>query len=103
VGKMEKYLFGEAGTLNLVGGIIRIFIAVVIILSAYGLILERAPGDQIFIRATIERTFLMLVASLAVLFLGTWGGYEIGRYIQTQFNKRRELTGEASPSLSTIE
>ena len=48
---MEKYLFGEAGILNLVGGIVRIFIAVIIILSAYGLILERAPGDQIFIRA----------------------------------------------------
>ena len=103
MGKIEKYLFGEAGILNLVGGIIRIFIAVVIILSAYSLILERGPGDQIFIRATIERTLSMLVASLAVLFLGIWGGYEIGRYIQTQFNKRQGLTGEASPSLNTIE
>jgi len=44
VGEMEKYLFGEAGILNLVGGIIRLFIAVVIVLSAYGLILERAHG-----------------------------------------------------------
>lgn len=92
VGKLAEYLFGEAGVINLVGGIIRVSIAVVIILSAYALVLERAAGDQIFIRATLERTNTMLLACLVILFLGVWGGFEVGRYVQTELNKRRTRT-----------
>jgi len=85
MGKLRRYLLGEAKVVSLLGGIVRISIALMIIFSGYAIVIERAVGDQIFIQATIERTQTMLLACLATLFFGTWGGFELGRFVQSKW------------------
>jgi len=90
---LEKYLFGEARVRNLVFGIVLVFLAITLILFAYGGLLGRFSGlDGAEVVVTDPHGFvsnLLLILSL-LLFLGVWGGFEIGRYAQTEFTKRRK-------------
>ena len=90
MGRLEKYFFGEAGVKNLIQGMILIFIALGLILFAYGGVLGKPAGEEIVIAMTPEQyASTMLLIWLAILFFGVWGGFEIGRYVQTEFTKKR--------------
>ena len=83
-------MFGEAGVRNLVFGMILVFIAVGLILFGYGGLSGKPSGDQIVFDMTLEQfTSTMLAIWFAILFFGVLGGFEIGRYVQTEFTKRR--------------
>ena len=81
MGKLRRYLLGEARVVSLLGGIVRIGISLMIIFSGYIIVIDRAVDDRIFIQATIERTQTMLLACLGTLFFGVWGGFELGRFV----------------------
>ena len=90
MGKMEKFIFGDAGVINLVSGMLFIFVAIGLIAFAYGGMMGKPSGDQIIINMTLEKyASTMLLIWLVILLFGIIGGFEIGRYVQTEFTKRR--------------
>ena len=90
MGWKEKYIYGEAGISDLVLGLISIFMALGTIIFAYGGMLGKQSGDQIVFDMTLEKfSSTILTIWLGILFFGIIGGFEIGKYIQTEFNKRK--------------
>lgn len=89
MGKLDKYVFGEAGVSNLLLGVILIVVALGLILYGYGYLSGMASGEGNIVLTTEGISGLPL-AMFLLLVLGIVGGYEIGRYVQTQFTKRRK-------------
>ena len=90
MGWKEKYIYGEAGVSHLVLGLILIFVALALIILLYGVTSSSPSGDIIILDMSPEEYSSGLVGlGLAILFFGVWGGFEIGRYVQSEFSKRR--------------
>jgi len=90
MGWKEKYVYAEAGISDLVLGLISIFMALGFIIFAYGGMIGKPSGDQIVFDMTPEKfSSSMLTIWLGILCFGIIGGFEIGRYIQTEFTKRK--------------
>ena len=85
---MQKYIFGKASLKNLVLGMLLLLSTVGLILFVYGYLsgMASSGGDIILKRDGVSGLFAAL---LGILFLGVWGGYEIGRYVEMEFSKRR--------------
>ena len=93
MGWKEKYFYSEAGIFNLLFGLTCIFIAFGLIIFAYGWILGQPIGDLSINDLTNEEfVSTMVLIWIGILFFGVIGGYELGRYIQTEFNKRKFST-----------
>ena len=93
MGMVEKYAFGEARVRNLVFGIILVFGAIALVLFVYGALLGKFSGvDGAEVVITDPEGFVsgLVAILLLILFLGVGGGFEIGRYVQTEFTKRRK-------------
>lgn len=82
-------MFGEGKVRNLITGIIVLFVAIALILWTYGFLsgMATSEGDIVMTREGIRNVPIIM---LVILFFGLWGGFEIGRYVQTEFTKRRE-------------
>ena len=90
MGFQEKYIYSEAGIWNLLFGLICFFIAVGLVIFGYGELSGIAAGEQVIFNMTAEIfSSTILTIFLGILLFGILGGYEIGRYIQTIFTKRR--------------
>ena len=90
MGFQEKYFYSEAGIWNLLFGLICFFIAVGLVIFGYSELGGIAAGEQVFFNMTAENfSSTLLAIFLGILLFGIIGGYEIGRYVQTIFNKRR--------------
>lgn len=65
-----------------------LLLTVGLILFVYGYLsgMASSEGDIILKRDGISGLFTAL---LGILFLGVWSGYEIGRYVEMEFSKRR--------------
>lgn len=88
----KQKLYSEAGVSNLVAGIICIFVALLGMAFVYGIYfgnIVSLGGAQAVLADPQRFISLMALFSLAILFLGILGGFEIGRYVQTEFTKRR--------------
>jgi len=95
MGWKEKYIYGKAGVINLIFGLICIFIALGLIIFAYGGMMGKPSGDQVIFDMTLERfSSTMLTIWLAILLFGAIGGFEIGRYIQTELTKRKARSNQ---------
>lgn len=90
MGKLEKYVFGEAGVNNLILGIFIMAMAVSVILFMYGYLSGMASHENGQIVLATEGISGLPLIMLLVLVFGIISGYEIGRYVQTQFTKRRK-------------
>lgn len=88
MGWKEKHIYGEAGVGNLVLGILLVIIALLIIVYMYAYVsgLEASGEGMLVLRDISGLTML----NLGTLFFGVVGGFEIGRYVQTEFTKRRK-------------
>lgn len=90
--KLRDTIFGEASVRNLVMGMFAIFIDVILIAFAYGILLGRwavPQGAQLVVTDPQGFLSIMLLVWIAILAFGILGGLEIGRYVQTEFTKRR--------------
>ena len=83
----QKLYWSEAGVRHLVSGIIGIFSIVILIIFAYGYISGMASTGDIGIKR--EGINALFVIMFLVLLIGVASGFEIGRYVQTEFTKRR--------------
>ena len=100
MGKLEKYVFGEAGVWNLLFGVILVFTAIGSILFIYGMVLGKLSGleeAEVVVVTDPEGFLFLLKVVLAILFLGVWGGFEVGRYVQTEFTKRKSRKQTETP------
>jgi hypothetical protein len=86
---MKSALFGEARLRNLIMGLITLFSAIAMILFTHGYTSGMAPGGEIII---VSEGLIILM--LCMLILGLMAGYEIGRYVEMEFGKRRRLAGK---------
>ena len=87
----EKYIHSEAGVWNVVFGLICIFIAIGLIIFGYDKFTGTPAGEQVVINMTADNfTSTLITIWLGILLFGVIGGYEVGRYIQTEFTKRRK-------------
>ena len=89
----KQKLYGEAGVKNLVSGIILVFVALLFMAIGYiyffGQILSLPQGTKAVLTDVGFFTSMMVIFWLIILFIGILGGFEIGRYVQTEFTKRR--------------
>jgi len=91
--RWRKYLISQAGVSSLVVGMIVIFMAVAVALYGYGQVqsaLTTLEGKTWNIKPGFASgiTSPLLTAQLLGIVLGAWGGFYIGRYVQTEFAKR---------------
>ena len=98
MGWQEKYVYGEAGVRHLVFGIVSIIIAVGLILVVYGYVSGAARIGDIIFEASEALASWFLIYGFFALGLGLLGGFEVGRYVQTEFTKRQKLQVEKSSS-----
>ena len=90
MGWREKYVYSEANIWNVVFGLISISISFGLIIFAYGEIIAQLAGEQLAFNITTENfASTMLTIWLGIFLFGVIGGYEVGRYIQTEFVKRK--------------
>jgi hypothetical protein len=91
---MQKYIFGKAGLKNLIYGIIFLFIAVVLIVWVYSYLngMVSTLGAEEYITMKPEGVIGLFYFGFGILFFGSMGGYEIGRYVEMEFSKRRTET-----------
>ena len=87
--KLDKYVFGEAGVSNLLLGVILICGALSLMLYMWAFLSGVVSGEFDIVGETEGISNFFLVMLLLVV-LSIVGGYEIGRYVQTQFNMRRK-------------
>jgi hypothetical protein len=85
---MQKYIFGKASLRNLIMGILSVLIALSFVLFLYGYIsgLARSGEDIIINPRGWNGLFLAIFGLMMLAFLGGW---EIGRYAEMEFSKRR--------------
>jgi hypothetical protein len=77
----------RATTTELILGLIYVFIAVGVIIFAYGYISGMvSEGEGIIVKR--EGIAVLFICISLILLLGLLGGIEIGRYVQTQLAKR---------------
>jgi len=88
---MQKYVFGKASLKNLIWGIISLFIAVVLIVWLYSYLngMVSTLGAEEHLTMKPEGIIGLLYFGFGILFFGLLGGYEIGRYVEMEFSKRR--------------
>jgi len=98
LGKLEKYVYGEASTKNLIFGLICVFIAIVLVIWVYTYVSGMASGGEDIVMKH-EGIIGLLYYGFGVLFFGLIGGFEIGRYVQTEFTKRRTRTTRNSENI----
>ena len=88
---MQRYIYGKASLKNLILGIICLFIAIVLIIFAYsylaGMTATLGAGEDIILKP--EGITGLLYFNFAILFFGLWGGFQVGRYVEMEFSKRR--------------
>jgi len=86
--ELKRKLFKEAGVRNLITGIISLFVAIVFIIWVYSYLtgMVSGGGDLIMKR---EGIIGLLYFGFGILFFGLLGGFEIGRYVEMEFSKRR--------------
>jgi len=89
----QKLYWSEGRVRDLIGGIISIFAAIGIIILFYGALWgkfsEVRQGEQVIITNPNGFTSVMVTVFFALVILSVLGGFEIGRYVQTEFTKRR--------------
>ena len=90
---MQKYVFGKASLRNLIWGIICLFIAIVLIVWVYSYLngMVSTLGAEEYLTMKPEGVIGLLYFGFGILFFGLLGGYEIGRYAEMEFSKRRLL------------
>jgi hypothetical protein len=88
---MQKYVFGKASLKNLIWGIICLFIAVVLIVWVYSYLngMVSTLGAEEYLTMKPKGVIGLLYFGFGILFFGLLGGYEIGRYVEMEFSKRR--------------
>lgn len=87
--KLDKYVFGEAGVSNLLLGVILICGALSLMLYMWAALSGIVSGEFDIVGET-EGISNFYLAMLLLVVLSIVGGYEIGRYVQTEFTKRRK-------------
>ena len=87
---LEKAVFGKARVRNLVWGFMFLLLAVFVIVYAYAYASGLAGDEGYVILIPEGLAFITCI----ILFLGFWAGYEIGRYVEMEFGKRREKSKE---------
>lgn len=90
MGRKEKHIYGEAGVPHLVFGIFCVVVAVILIVFGYAYLigLEASGEGEIILKDILGVT----AWNIGTLLFGVVGGFEIGRYVQTEFAKRRKHT-----------
>lgn len=90
---MGRNVFGEVRVRNLIWGLILIFIAVALIVLVYSYFsgMTSGGGDIVLKREGISGLSMVM---FAILLFGLLGGFEIGRYVQTESIRRRKETEE---------
>lgn len=83
-----EFRLSKTSLKNLILGIVCVFLAVIVILFSYGYVsgLVSEGGDIIIKREGISSMFEVIGV---ILLLGLAGGFEIGRYAEMEFNKRK--------------
>jgi len=89
----EKNIMGEAGVIQLLTGIVAITLCFGVIIYGYGFLSGIEIDNQIVHNMDHESYLVSLLGLMLFPFLlGVFGGIEIGRYVQTEFTKRRNRT-----------
>ena len=86
-----KNILGEAGVIQLISGVVAIAICIGVIINGYGFLSGMESDNQVVLDMSHESYSVSLLGLMLFPFLlGIYGGIEIGRYIQTEFTKRRK-------------
>jgi hypothetical protein len=84
---MQKYIYGKASLKNLISGIVLLMFIFGALLFVYGYISGFAHGEDIIVKR--EGWNGLFIAIFCVILLTLWSGFEIGRYAEMEFSKRR--------------
>lgn len=89
----QKHIYAQAGIKTLVYGIIGIFLDIIIIVLFYGLFWGRfselREGERIVLTNPSGFISLLAVVMFLLVFIGVLSGLLIGRYVESEFAKRR--------------
>lgn len=83
---MGKLIDWKVRTMDLILGLISVFIAIGLIIWVYTYVSGMASGGEDIVMKH-EGIIGFLYYGFGVLFFGLLGGFEIGRYVQAQFTK----------------
>ena len=87
-----KNIIGKASNSDLIIGIVAIALCFGVIIVGYEFLYGTELDNQVILDMSHETyTVSLLGLMLFPFLLGLYGGIEIGRYIQTEFNKRKNL------------
>jgi|YelNatPaOPRAMG01_1025707.scaffolds.fasta_scaffold213939_1 hypothetical protein len=84
---MQKYIYGKASLKNLISGVVLLMFIFGSLLFVYGYISGFARGEDIIVKR--EGWNGLFIAIFCMILLTLWSGFEIGRYAEMEFSKRR--------------
>jgi hypothetical protein len=84
---MQKYIYGKASLKNLIFGIILLMFIFGVLLFVYGYVSGFTYGEDIIVKR--EGWNGLFIAIFCMILLTLWSGFEIRRYAEMEFSKRR--------------